>query len=75
LRVSNLKIPVKVSKYIDELCLSLKTSLKRISELKKENSKLRQHETSWKEKFENLNKGFVDLKENSDSLSKENAFW
>lgn len=28
--VSNSKIPMKVSKYIDELCLSLKTSLKRI---------------------------------------------
>jgi len=42
LEVSDLKILVKVSKHIEELCLSLKTSLKRISELKRENSKLRQ---------------------------------
>jgi len=35
IEVSNLKISTKVSKYIDELCLSLKTSLKNISELKK----------------------------------------
>jgi len=59
-KVSNLKISVKVSKYIDEFCLSLKTSLKRISELKNENSKLRQQETLWKEKFESLDKSFVD---------------
>jgi len=42
IKVSNLNIPVKVSKYIDELYLSLKTSLKRISELKMENSTLKQ---------------------------------
>lgn len=46
IEVSNFKIPAKVSKYINELCLSLKVSLKRISELKKENSKLKQHEIS-----------------------------
>jgi len=72
--VSNLKNHVKVSKYIDEFCLSLKTSLKMISELKIKNfSKLTQQEISWKEKFENLDKTFVDLVENYDSLSKENT--
>jgi len=72
--VSNLRIPAKVSKYIDELYLNLKTSLKRIFELKMENSKLKQQEISWNEKFENLDKIFIDLKENADSLSKENIF-
>jgi len=46
IEISDLKIHVKVSKYIDELCLSLKSSLKRISKLKMENSKLRQQEVS-----------------------------
>jgi len=61
-------------KYIEELCLSLKTSLKRIFELKRKNSELKQEETLWKEKFENLDKSFVNLKENANSLSKENTF-
>jgi len=74
IKVSNQKIPTKVSKYIDELCLSLKTSLKRISELKRENSTLKQYEIFWKEKFENLDKIFVILKENVNFLSKENTF-
>ncbi|XP_071724666.1 uncharacterized protein [Rutidosis leptorrhynchoides] len=72
--VSDYKIPVKVSKYINELCFSLKTSLKRISELKKENSVLKQKENILEEKVKNLDLNVSTLKESEDNLSKENAF-
>jgi len=74
IEVSNLKIPIKVLKYIDKLCIDLKASLKRIFELKRKNSTLKQREILWKENFENLDRNFLTLKENANSLSKENTF-
>jgi len=72
IEVSHSKIPIKVLKYINELYLNLKSSLKKISELKKENSRLRQHDFSRKEKFEILQKDFLQTKESRDLLVKEN---
>jgi len=38
IEINHFEILIKVSKYINEFCLNLKSSLKRISELKRENS-------------------------------------
>lgn len=46
------KIPDEVSNYINELCLEYKSAHKKISELKKENAKLRQLDISKNEKIE-----------------------
>jgi len=66
------KIPIEISNYIDELCFSYICALKKISELKKENSWLRQHNSSKKGKIEFLPKEFHLMRENQDLLAKEN---
>jgi len=63
LEVNYPEIPLKISKYNDELCLNLKSTLKMIFELKRENSQLRQHDIFQKEKFENLQNDFMKTKE------------
>jgi len=48
--VSNFDIPVEVSNYIEELLVDYKAGLRKFSELKKENLRLRQHDSFLKKK-------------------------
>lgn len=45
------EIPIEVSNFINELCSEFKYALERIFKLKKENSLLRQHDVSQKDKI------------------------
>lgn len=72
-QVSNLRVPIKIARYIDELCSDLEDSLKEISDLKKENQRLKRQEVFLKEKIEILQKDSSCLEQKVDSLEKENV--